>query len=158
LVLHIAVDKNKHNLNLQVVLALLAAGADIDAELDTAIGKKNQNHVFNVLVAAERENLRKNPNKKESTFLHQYAEKGDEKAVESLIKAGADVHARDKYGKTALNLAEQNGKKEIAAAIIANARHSRFGFQLLPPSNAAEEAANTQPRTQNAVVTRSTGC
>jgi ankyrin repeat protein len=44
---------------------------------------------------------------------------GDVDAVRELIRAGADVDARDRYGQTALMLAAQRGHHEIVELLVA---------------------------------------
>ena len=38
---------------------------------------------------------------------------GHVRVVRLLLEKGADAEARDKYGKTALDLAERNGKTKV---------------------------------------------
>lgn len=52
------------------------------------------------------------------TALISAARKGDIKAIKILIAAGADIHARDKYGCTALMWAASEGHPEIAKILI----------------------------------------
>src|SRR5271157_1133937 len=46
------------------------------------------------------------------------AEIGDVKTVRALIKAGADVNARDKHGWTALMIATANGQTDVVETLI----------------------------------------
>lgn len=47
------------------------------------------------------------------TPLHMVAAQGDIKIVQLLLKANADVEARDKFGKTPLDVAREQGYEEI---------------------------------------------
>ncbi len=49
--------------------------------------------------------------------MHVAAEEGHTKIVEVLIRAGADVDAENKYGKTALSVAYMRGHKETVKAL-----------------------------------------
>ena len=53
------------------------------------------------------------------TVLHQAAIGGEVKTIALLIKAGADMNAKEnKYGFTALYIAAKNGKVDAVAALI----------------------------------------
>jgi ankyrin repeat protein len=43
---------------------------------------------------------------------------GDSEAVRGLLRSGADVNARDRYGQTALMLAAHHGHREIVEILI----------------------------------------
>ena len=44
---------------------------------------------------------------------------GDAAAVRELIQAGADLHARDRHGQTALMLAAHDGHREVVELLVA---------------------------------------
>ena len=50
--------------------------------------------------------------------LHKAAQKGDVKAVEALLKDGANMHATDKHGRTALTWAAGEGHAEVVTALL----------------------------------------
>ena len=45
---------------------------------------------------------------------------GDVQRIQDLLKRGADVDARDRYGQTALMLAAHAGRRELVEALIAH--------------------------------------
>lgn len=61
--------------------------------------------------------------------------RGDTRAVLDLLKGGADVDARDRYGQTALMLAAHAGHGEVVATLIAHGadldRSAKFGVSAL---------------------------
>jgi ankyrin repeat protein len=78
----------------EVVAALIAAGADVDATADNDIGNTP-------LMAAVAGN--------------------SVAALERLLAAGADVERQDKSGLTALALAQGEGRREVAAVLMKRA-------------------------------------
>ena len=52
--------------------------------------------------------------------IHLAARNGDIEAVKQHLADGADVNAKDKYGRTPLTHAAQFGRKEVAELLIAN--------------------------------------
>jgi hypothetical protein len=44
--------------------------------------------------------------------------RGDVEAVRQLLRSGADVNARDRYGQTALMLAAHHGHRELAETLV----------------------------------------
>ncbi len=60
------------------------------------------------------------PDKSGETPLHAAARHWDDKMIELLIAHGADIHARRADGKTALTLAELNGRTSATAALRAH--------------------------------------
>ena len=77
--------------NTQAVQALLESGVDVNLRDDTDTGK---------------------------TMLMLAASKGHEDLALSLIKAGADIHAKEQNGITALMCAAMRGQKNILAELI----------------------------------------
>ena len=51
--------------------------------------------------------------------LHDAARKGDTATVKALLKAGADVHATDRHGQTALHVAAGQGRTEVITSLLA---------------------------------------
>ena len=51
---------------------------------------------------------------------HRAAATGDVDAVRDLVRGGADVDARDRYGQTGLMLAAHHGKLEVVALLVAS--------------------------------------
>jgi ankyrin repeat protein/beta-lactamase regulating signal transducer with metallopeptidase domain len=51
--------------------------------------------------------------------LHQAAAAGDKEQVQKLLAQGADIHAKDKDGRTPLHSAAWYGRKDVAAVLLA---------------------------------------
>jgi hypothetical protein len=60
------------------------------------------------------------PDKPGETPLHLAARHWDAEVIDMLLAHGADIHARRRDGKTALTLAELNGRASAAAALRAH--------------------------------------
>jgi len=56
----------------------------------------------------------------ERTPLHEEVQQGRKQAVDLLLAAGADVNAKDKYGKTPLHHAARLGRTDIVEALLHN--------------------------------------
>ena len=54
-----------------------------------------------------------------SVSIHETAEAGNIEAVKQQIANGADVNAKDKYGRTTLHAAAVGGSKEVVELLIA---------------------------------------
>lgn len=55
----------------------------------------------------------------QSTPLHDAAANGHVEGVQNLVRAGADVNARDEQGRTPLHLAATHGHGQTAEALLA---------------------------------------
>jgi len=90
------------------------------------IGKKTLDNKIEVHNKLEVEGIIKKvnltPEEKKQINAHflEAAKSGDKAKVERLLKAGADVDAKDHYGMTALMWASKNGHKETVDILIKN--------------------------------------
>lgn len=113
--LHNAAEKGQF----QVVEALLAAGADVNAK-QNSFSDNTPFHVAALLgntkvveaLLASSANVHAK-NKRGETSLHEAAEEGQIEIVKALLVAGADTEAMNKYGETPLDLARKRGKTEV---------------------------------------------
>ena len=94
--------KAAENGQVQVLEALLAAGADVGTLLREAIAK-GQVEVVRVLLAAGIDVNAKDDNGR--TLLHVVSWNGQVEFVKSLIATGADVNAKISFGRTSLHFA-----------------------------------------------------
>ena len=108
------------NKNLAVIEALLAAGADVNAQrsdgysvIHSAAGNGNPAVLGAVLAAGADVNARTNDGR---TVLHQAAAAAQ---VETLLAAGADVNARTNDGVTVLHQAARNQSPAALEALLA---------------------------------------
>ncbi|MFP3032786.1 MAG: ankyrin repeat domain-containing protein, partial [Wolbachia sp.] len=133
--LHLAVDANR----LSVVKLLLDRGASVnvtDMNSQTPLGLATKGNMIEILKKAELDqgllinarngNLDKvkdliaqgaNLETKDNTPLHNACSNGHLKVVEYLIEKGASLKAKNKDGKTPLDLAIQKGHKDIVQTI-----------------------------------------
>jgi len=82
------------------------------------------------------------------TPLHAAATYGTKAIAEILLKAGADLNARDKAGDTPLHLAVVNGQRELAELLLANKAdpNARDNAGQTPLDFAKSPAQSNSPR------------
>ena len=118
-----ALHLSAHQGHLDIVQALLKAGADVDAKdvySSTSLTlSAHQGHfdVVQALLKAGADVDAKDVNS--YTALHGAAYDGHLDVVQALLKAGADVHAKGWGGVTALSWAKSNNHAEVAAILRA---------------------------------------
>ncbi len=95
--------------------------------------------------------------------LESAAKSGDVLALETLLQAGADVDARDRYGQTALMLAAHHGHLVAVEALLRRGANlnvtAKFGLSALMLAIIAghEEIARTLVRAGADLELRGTG-
>jgi len=97
---------------LQIVQALIKAGANVNAQNDqgyTALMRTDNLLIAQILIkAGANVNAKNTEDEAGDTVLIQAAAYGDHQIVKTLIKAGANVNAKNNYGETALVLAKNS--------------------------------------------------
>ncbi len=110
------------NGDIECVIALIAAGADINAK-DNRLGNtplhyaawRDATEIMRALIAAGANIHAKN--NRDNTSLHDAARNGKTNAAIALIAAGADIHAKGIFGNTPLHTAAWYGNTETAIAL-----------------------------------------
>ena len=83
-----------------------------------------------------------------SAPLHSAAAEGDIEAITALLNAGADLNAKDEWGKSPIHVAAENGRAwAIRALLDAGADpDAGYGFEGLTPLQSATGCMLTRPR------------
>ena len=112
--------KNEH---LEVVDVLLANGATSYYTTD--------NQAWQDLMLVANQEIREKINKKreEEAFI-ETAKQGNIERLQYFIDKGVDINARDRYGRTALSRAIQNGRPEVVDVLLDNGADVPFAFVI----------------------------
>lgn len=116
---------NKSHASVDIVKYLVKAGADIDAYADagwpyTPIGLavKSSNIAAMKALIKLGADIEKPNGRDHSSALLLACNNGLTQAAEVLLKAGADINARDAYGYTPIFLASENEKGRLVAMLL----------------------------------------
>uniref|UniRef100_A0A8C0WS43 Ankyrin repeat domain-containing protein 6 n=1 Tax=Castor canadensis TaxID=51338 RepID=A0A8C0WS43_CASCN len=115
--LHLAANKG----HLSVVQILLKAGCDLDVQDDgdqTALHRATVVGNTEIITALIQEGCALDRQDKDGTALHEASWHGFSQSAKLLIKAGANVLARNKAGNTALHLACQNSHSQSTRVLL----------------------------------------
>jgi len=130
---------------LQIVQALIKAGANVNAKDGTTRGNTALGLTTNLLIAQILIKAGANINAKDeygTTALMWAAGHGNHQIVQTLIKAGANVNAKDDDGKTTLMYAAENGHSAVQALIKAGAdvnAKDKYGKTVLEYATDSDE-------------------
>ena len=147
--LHLAIV----NKQLALVKLLITMGADMTitdsdgySSLQLAIREKQQDTIEELL--KHRPNLELKERKNQEAPIHLATLQGDVNTVRLLISLGANIHSKNREGKTALHLAVEKENLEITLALV------ELGAEINIPTSSGDTSLHVSASTNNIAIAK----